>query len=659
MKQVRSFIAMVCVVLTAAPVTYAQNGGEQNPRAPQLDTGQHHWYSGITRDYESRPVAPVNVSNSARLDSLLRAGRLYLSLSDVIALAVENNLDVEIERYEFALADADLLRAKSGAAIQGIPTIVLPGISTGAGALLGNISSGLPPWGTPARSGINGTYDPTVFSNLNFGHATAPQSNTVTTGTTALTTENKTANFGIAQTFGSGGTAALTMNNTTTEQNSFRSTVNPSTASFLDLTVTQPLLQGFGLAINRRTIRIAKNDVRAADYVFRQQLINTVANVVQLYWGLVAGIATVGVQEQAVAVAQKLYEDNQKQVDVGTLAPIEIIRAEAQLATAQQGLVAAQSQVTQIEIVLKSALSRNGLASPAVMDAHVVPTDPIRIPEVEPVQPVQDLVSMALENRPELAQSRIQIDNSKIALTGFKNQLLPVLSAVGDMHSNALVGAQNTVIGPPGTNGLLQTAPVADPFFVGGYGSVLGQLFGRNFPTYSVGLNLTIPLGNRTALSHVATASLHLRMTELQIQRQINQIRVDVQNALTALQLARAVYQAAVKGRILQEQTLDADQKKLALGATTVYQVIQDQRDLTTAAGAEVAAENAYMGARILLDLAIGMTLQNQNIEFGEAKSGTWLHGRRARCQPRFQAHRAPGALSGRRCRSTTPSLRW
>lgn len=622
MKQVRSGIAMLCVVLVTAPVTYAQNGNGANPRAPEPGERQH-WYAGMTRDYESRPVAPVNVSNSPRLDSLLRAGRLYLSLSDSIALAVENNLDVEIERYEFALADADLLRAKSGASTLGIPTTVLPGVSTGAGNLLGNVAAGIPSLGYVSPLGINGTFDPTVIGNLNWGHSTAPQSNTVTTGTSALVTANKTANFGIAQTYGTGGTAALTFNNNTTEQNSFRSTVNPSTASSLDFTVAQPLLQGFGLAVNRRTIRIAKNNVRAADSVFRQQLTNTVANVVQLYWNLVAGIATVGVQEQAVAVAQKLYDDNRKQVDVGTLAPIEIIRAEAQLATAQQGLVAAQSQVVQFEIVLKSALSRNGLASPGVMDARVVPTDPIRIPAVEPVQPIQDLVSMALDNRPDLAQSRIQIDNYKIALAGTKNQLLPLLSVVGDVRSNALVGAQNEVVGPVSTTtGLLQPAPIADPFFVGGYGSVLGQLFGRNFPTYSAGLNLTIPLGNRAAQANVATATLNLRMSELQIQRQINQIRVDVQNALIALQLARAVYQAAVKGRILQEQTLDADQKKLALGATTVYQVIQDQRDLTTAAGAEVAAENAYMGARILLDYAVGTTLQNNDVEFDEAKSG-------------------------------------
>jgi outer membrane protein len=331
----------------------------------------------------------------------------------------------------------------------------------------------------------------------------------------------------------------------------------------------------------------------------------------------------VGVRKQAVDVAQKLYDDNQKQVEIGTLAPIEIVRAEAQLATAQQALVAAQSAVLQLEAVLKSALSRNGLASAGVMDAHVVPTDPIRIPEVEAIEPIQDLMSKALDNRPDLAQSRIQIDNAQIALTGTRNAMLPTLSAIGDMRSNALVGSQNMLTGPiSSVTGLVQNAPIADPFFVGGYGDVLKQLFGRNFPTYSVGLNLTIPLRNRAAQANIQTATLNLRQNELQVQRQINQIRVDVQNALIGIQQARAQYQAAVKGRVLQEQTLDADQKKLALGATTVYQVIQDQRDLTTAAAAEVSAQAAYATARVQLDVATGLTLPNNSVEFDEAKAG-------------------------------------
>jgi len=620
MRQLQSSIAVLCALLVAAPPTFAQ---EPSP-SPQP---RPRWYSGITQPYKARPLAPVNVSNTSRIDALLRAGNLYLSLSDAIALAVENNLDVEIERYEFSIAEADLLRARSGASINGIPTSVLPGVPTGANlALLGSSSAGLASNGDLSALSTLGqglSFDPFVTGNLNFGHTTSPQSNTITTGTSALVTANKTANFGVSQSFLTGGTASLSYNNIEQEQNSFRSSVNPFTTSSLDLSVVQPLLQGFGFAQNNRTIRIAKNNLRAADFVFRQQLINTVANVVQLYWNLVAAISTVNVNNQAVAVAQKLYDDNKKQVEIGTLAPIEVVRAEAQLATAQQALVAAQSAVLQLESVLKSALSRNGLTSQAILDAHVVPTDPIRIPEIEPVEPIQDLVSKALDNRPDLAQSRIQIDNAQIALTGTRNALLPTLSATGDFRSNALIGSQNTLIGPvlPQT-GQVQNPPLADPFFVGGYGSILSQLFGRNFPTYSIGLSLNIPLRNRAAQANIATASLNLRQNQLLVQRQSNQIRVDVNNAMIALSQARAQYQAAVKGRILQEQTLDADQKKLALGATTVYQVIQDQRDLTTAAAAEVTAQATYAGARVQLDVSTGSTLVNNNVVLEEAKSG-------------------------------------
>ena len=632
MKHVQSSLALLCVLLVSAPQGFAQqNSGQDNSREPQLESERPHWYSTLTRPYEARTVPPVNVSNSSRLDSLVRAGTLYLSLSDAIALALENNLDIELERYEFSLAEADLLRAKAGAAIQGIPTGVQPGIPSGAGSILGSASSGLASVNSPSPLGAGLSYDPTLTGTLNFGHTTNPQSNTVTTGTEALVTANKTANFGISQAFPTGGSVSLAYNNIAQEQNSFRNTINPATTSALDLQVTQPLLQGFGLALNNRTIRIAKNNLKAADYVFRQQLLNTVANVVQLYWNLVASNQNVDVKKRALDVSQKLYDDNKKQVEIGTLAPIEIVRAEAQVASDQQALVAAQSAVQQQETVLKSALSRNGLASPTIAEVRIVATDPIRIPEVEAVEPMQDLVSRALDNRPDLAESRIQIDNAQIALKGTRNAMLPTLNAVGDVRSNALAGTQNTIFGPCGTNttlcevtpkGLVQSPPIADPFFVGGYGSILGQLFGRNFPTYSIGLNLNIPLGNRAAQANLATATLNLRQNQLQVQRQVNQIRVDVQNAIIAVQQARAQYQAAVKQRVLEEQTVDADQKKLALGATTVFQVIQDQRDLATAAGNEVTAEAAYAAARVQIDLATGMTLQNNNVEFDEAKSG-------------------------------------
>lgn len=632
MRKLQTPLAIFCALLVACTPLLPQQA--DNPRMPRLETGNQHWYSGITEPYRARVVPPVNVSNSSRLDSLLRAGNLYLSLRDAIALAVENNLDVEIQRYEFSLAEADLLRARTGASTFGIPTNVLAGVPTGAGQILGSVNTGLAAGGqaspllgpnaagqTGVAFGAGNSFDPVLTGTLNFGHLTQPQSNTVTSGTSALVTTNKTANFAISQTYVTGTTASLGFNNIDQAQNSFRNTVNPVTTSNLDLTVVQPLLNGFGIAVNNRTIRIARNNIRAADHVFEQQLINTVANVVQLYWNLVSSVQQVEVRKQAVAVSQKLYEDNKKQVEIGTLAPIEIVRAEAQVASNQQALVAAESTVSQFETVLKSALSRNGLASPNVMDARIIPTDVIRIPETEAIQPIQDLIGKALESRPDLAQSRIQIENSEIALTGTRAAMLPTLNVFANARNNGLAGPQNTITGPPNSNGVVQQPSLADPFFVGGYGNVLSQLFLRNFPNYSIGFNFNIPLRNRTAQANLATATVQLRQSQLQVQRQINQIRVDVQNALIGVNQARAQYQAAVQGRILQEQTLDADQKKLALGATTPYQVIQDQRDLTTAAASEVSAQAAYASARVQLDVATGQILSANNVVLDEAKA--------------------------------------
>jgi outer membrane protein TolC len=359
--------------------------------------------------------------------------------------------------------------------------------------------------------------------------------------------------------------------------------------------------------------------MKAADLVFRQQVINVVANVTELYWNLVYFNNDLDVKRRAVSVSTKLLNDNKAQVEVGTLAPIAIVQAEAQVASDQQALVQSQTNVLQQETILKSALSRNGLASPAVAEARIVPTDRIRVPDVEAIEPIQDLVDRALESRPELSQSRIQIDNTKLNLQGIRNQMLPQLSAVADLRNNALSGSVNNVVNP--ATGLVPTH-VGDPFFVGGYGTVLGQLFGRNFPNYSVGVQLNIPLRNRTAQANMITQEVNLRQNELAVQRLVNQIRVDVQTALTAVQQSRAQYQAAVRARILQEQTADAEQKKLAVGASTPYNVILMQRDLWQAENVEMQAQASYALARTQLDWATGQTLQKSNVVMDEARSG-------------------------------------
>jgi outer membrane protein len=627
--KVQQQISLLCTLLLCAPWTYAQQR-ETIPgeNAPGLQLQEPHWYSRFTHRYEPKIAPPINTANSTRLDSLLRAGRLYLSLQDAIALALENNIDIEVSRYNFQLADVDLARAKSGAAIRGIQTAggATNALVNGGGA--GGVGSGGVAGGVSTINGIGTTaggagplvsLDPVFTGNLNFAHQTTPQNNTITTGTTSLINKVQTANFGVTQGFLTGATATLSFNNNTIEQNAFRNTYNPITNSFLDLQITQPLLQGFGMSLMSRNIRIAKNNLKVTDYAFEQQVITTVNSVIQAYWNLVTFVSNVDVAKQALALSQKLLDDNKKQVEIGTLAPIEIVRAEAQVAANEQQVIAAETNELQQETALKNVLSRNGVSSPGLAEARIVPTDRIDVPEVEPIQPIQDLVAQAMESRPDLAQARLQIENSRTNLQGVRNQMLPQLNLVGDVRNNGLSGQPNQLQNP--ATGLVSNTGV-DPFFVGGYGNVLNQIFSRNFPTYSLGVTLSIPLRNRSAQADMASAQLQLRQTELQLQKALNQIRVDVQNAVIQVQQARAQYQSAVKSRILQEQTLDAEQKKLALGASTPYNVILTQRDLATAQQSEVSAKAAYANAKTTLNTAIGKTLEYNHIEIEEAKRG-------------------------------------
>jgi outer membrane protein len=336
-----------------------------------------------------------------------------------------------------------------------------------------------------------------------------------------------------------------------------------------------------------------------------------------LFWDLVTFNENVRVQQQAVATSTKLFEDNKKQVDVGMMAPIEVVRAEAQLATDQQNLTLAETQLLQQETILKNALSRNGVASPSVADAHIVPTDRIRVPDIEPTTPIQDQIAMALSARPELAQNRIQVTNQEITLRGSKNGLLPTLDLVAAMSNNALAGQVNTV---PSTFPFSFGTP--SPAFVGGYGTVLKQLFARNYPNYSAGFNLLIPLRNRAAQAQAINDELTLRQLQLGVQRLENQVRVDVQNAVIGVRNSRAQYQAAVKAHLLQEQSLDAEQKKYAAGASIIYNVILTQRDLANARQSELAAEAAYAKSKVELERVTGQILNNNGVSLSEAFQG-------------------------------------
>jgi outer membrane protein len=330
----------------------------------------------------------------------------------------------------------------------------------------------------------------------------------------------------------------------------------------------------------------------------------------------------VKVARSAIASAQKLYDDNRKQVDVGYLAPIAMVQAEAEVANRQQDLTVAETNVLQQETILKNALSKNGTASPSLADNRIVATDHIRVPDIEPIQPLPDLIATAFQNRPDLKTSRINLDSAKIRLAGTRNGLLPTVDVFAEATNHGLAGQVNSVSGSTGTgNSFYQLGP-PDPYFIGGYGTALSQLFRRNFPDYRVGVNLTIPLRNRAAQADYVRDRLDYDQSEMQLQKQVNQIRVDAQNAVIAVQQAHARYKAAVKSRILEEQTLDAEEKKYQAGASTLYNVIQIQRDLANSRGSEVNAESTYIRARTNLDTVLGTTLQVNRISIDEARHG-------------------------------------
>jgi len=392
--------------------------------------------------------------------------------------------------------------------------------------------------------------------------------------------------------------------------------LNPYTSGDLDLQVTQNLLQGFGSAVNGRNIRVQKNNVKVSDLQFKQQVITTVAAALNLYWDLVSFHEDVRARQQEVTTAQQLLDDNKRQVQIGALAEIEVTRAEAQLYSSQQDLVVSQTNLQQQEIVLKNALCRDGISAAGLENVHLVPLDKIEIPASDDARPVPELVTQALANRTEIATARINIDSNEMNLVGIKNSLKPTLQAFAELTNNGLSG-QLTAFGA--------TQPGFD-YLAGGYGNLLEQIARRNFPNYSAGISLNIPLRNRAAQSDYATSLLELRQNQLNLRKNTNQVTVDVQNAVIGLQQARVRYDAALKSRELQEQTLAADQRRNALGAATVFQVIQDQRDLATSQSTEVQALANYTHARSSFDQALGTTLEVNHISLDEA-----LHGRIAR----------------------------
>lgn len=646
-KRPAQAIAVVLCIFEIAPLgAQAPPGGTASSPPPIAPAGADRsprviWNSGFLRgEYMPGSVSQPDFRDTPRITELIHAGQLYLSLQDAIALALENNLDLELNRYALRMGATDTYRAQGGGTLRGVPFSVSEtpaGIGGPSGApLLTNAATNSTPQSIVSVSvtdtqliaeqqdnlGVTGTFpfasgpniplfDPVLSGTLQGERSNTPEATTLDSGTTDLTSNSFTGNLAYNQGFSTGTQISAGYQNFYADQNYSNNLFRPYTLSGLGITVTQPLLRGFGSELNRRFIHIAKNDEKISDYVFQQQAIVTVSGLIRLYDDLVSMNADLRVKQETLAAAQRLLEDNKNKVDQGTLAPIEATRAEAQVATAQQDLINSEGYVRQQELILKTVLSRNWGDDPLVHDARIIPTDGLTLDPL-PVQPPAELAAQALANRPDFLAAKMQLTNAEINLKGTKNELLPEIDLTGSYLAGGLAGGYNATA-PVGTN---------FPGVGGDYGTVLGQIFKGTYPTYSVGINLTLPVRNRIAQSDVARDQLQVRQTQVRLKQLENQIRAEVEDALIAVQRTRAAYEAAAETTKLQQQSLDIEQEKFDVGLSTTFLVIQYQSFLAQARSTEVAALDAYAKAKVQLERTIGSTLTAHDVSIDEAYRG-------------------------------------
>ncbi len=589
--------------------------------AQDLPTGSRLQLSVPLRWYEAPAVAPARLANSSRLYSLIRAGNLYLTAQDAVALAIENNLGLEIDRYGPLIAQAGYERSKGGGPLRGVP---------GGNSQISSVNSGVGVNGTTAAAGllsgggggggggggntviqqvgaVTPNLDPVLQGAYNFSHLTQPQTNTVVSQTDALVQGIRAYNTTLQQGTLTGGAVTYRDYEQHLSENAPSDLLNPVAAPRMDLIFRQQLLQGFGVALNNRFIRVAAINIAASRENFRAQLLNLVTSVLNLYWDYVAAADELKIRQRSLAVTDRFVEDTKYEISIGAIAGVELPRAQAELARSRQDVSVAQAALRQRAVVLKEALSHT--EDPVLEAAEIVPADHIDVPAEESLPPLREMVAEALKQRPDVAASNLQDRMDEINLAGTTNPLLPNLQVTLQTYDRGIAGTPQPTGGTP------------DRYFVGGLGAGLGQVLRRDFPNNIANLYLGIPLHNRQAQGDYGIDQLQFRQSQLRGQRDQNQIVVDVSSQAAALRQARARYETARNTRILQEQLLEAERRR-SYGPQTFQYIMTDQRALFAAELSESAAAAAYVRARVALDQVLGETLEKNHITLEEGLAG-------------------------------------
>jgi outer membrane protein len=590
--------------------------------------------------YRRASVPELFPGNATRLASLIRDGKLYLTLHDAIALAIENNLDVEIERYNIVLADTDLVRAKGGGSLRGIDFNVLRpenGVGGPGSPLLNeNIVSSNPitptvtdltalnsSTQTQQNLSVNGTgtysvgpnvplFDPSLIAESGYLQRSHTTAETTTTGTAnpSNTDHFVPVNLSYLEGFGPGTQLSATVNNDSAVVYGSKSQLDPFATLSTSTTLTQPLLRGRGRDVNLRYLRIANLNRKTSRLLFEQQVLETIYGTSRLYFDLVSLGENVVVKQESLRASQKLEQDDAAQEEQGTLAPIELTRAKALLSSSQFDLIQAQGLYRQQEVILRNELIRSSSPVFSAQFSEIVPTDRILVPDhLEPMD-LPALVQQGLARRPDLAQAALQIKAGEISVKASRNQALPQLNLYGNVETR---GSSEQAYEPLGSTGTgLPTTP--QNFALGGL---------NTSTIYQGGIQLTLPLRNRVAESDAARDTVELRQAQARTEKLADSIRESIENAVIALETAQAAYQAASTSRDYQEQLLQSERDKLSVGESTNLLVIQNETYLAQARSTEIAARSNWKKAQIDLDHALGNLLERNNIKLDDAISGT------------------------------------
>ena len=578
--------------------------------------------------YMPTAVPPINLINSPRLQNLERDGKLYISLRDAIALALENNLDIAYFRYNFPTAEADLLRTKAGGSVGGVNTNIVQGTqggfsSSGVGGG-GSASSGVTAAGagglvtsTLGNGAPVPSFDPSLFVQGFVDHTTLTQINPIQSGVPIL--KNNTIEFesGYSQAFSTGTNFTVSSYGFRQTTNSIFNVLSPQITTGFNFTVNQPLLQGFGLATNERYIHIAKKNLLLTDLAFKAQVIATISQVENIYWDLVSAYQDSQVKERSLAYANETLADDQKQLDLNNVPAMQVMKDQSAVATAEGDLTVAKATLRLNELLIKNALTKT-IEDPALAEMPVIPLDLMGTPDPNATQPVDQLIAEAEKNRPDVSEDQIAMQIAQNNLRTIRNELLPRLSLYGQFIGAGYGGQPNSVcaLGPAECSTTLPT----------GFPGAFEDTFNYSSPEYQVGFQLSVTLRNRVAKADQFRAVLDYRQKELSYEQQKKTILLDVRNSQYTLQQAQARVTAAEKARDLAQKTFDISKQEQKLGALSTYDTLTAEQALAVSESAVAVAQNAFEKAKVYIDQATGTTLDRTGVSLDDAKSGVVTH---------------------------------